>query len=104
MDQIQYDGVSDLKKAEQEVVNDLCSEYYEKVKRMLHNELILKVKIEALSKGGKPRYIVEIKAEAPTRIFEVSKDDWDIARTLHKSFNALMAEIEHTFHKKGLQE
>ena len=101
MDQIQYIGVNELKKEDKDIVDDLCTEYYGKVKRMLHNELLLKVRVKQYSKGGKPKFSIHIRAESPTKVFETSKDDWDIARTLHKAFNALMAEIEHVFHKKS---
>ena len=103
MEQIQYIVVSELKKEEQAIINDLCTEYYPKIKRILQNDLTLKVRVKSYNKGGKSKYSIHCHAEAPTKEFESEKADWDLARTLHKVFNALMAEIEHAFHDKGLE-
>ena len=51
--------------------------------------------------GHASKYSITMKAMAPTKIFEVDKTDWDLARVLHKAFKALENEIKHYFHTEG---
>ena len=93
---IQFVGLKELGEFEKDKVNILCTSYYDKIKRLLHNVTSLKIHIKQYSKdGGRTKYAVNIKAMAPTKIFEVDKEEWDIAKVMHKSFKALHNEIEH---------
>ena len=102
MDQIQYVGLQDLEKVDQEMVKKLCLEYHEKVQRMLKNDANLKVHIKALAnEGHRHRYEVSISANAATMKFDASKHSqqaqWDLASAIHEGFKNLMKEIEHHF-------
>ncbi len=97
---IQYIGVSELKPEEQQTVNSLATEYYQKLKRTIKNFTSITVHIKTHSKGGgREKFSVHLKLVAPTRIFESTKAvDWDLARTLHKAFNDLENEIKDKLH------
>src|SRR3972149_9039288 len=86
---IQYVGVSALSPEEQDTVNTLTTEYYEKIKRSLHNEtnLVVHVKLHN-AEGNRRKYSMHVRAQAPTKQqFEsCNADDWDLPRTLHKAF------------------
>lgn len=102
MDQIQYVGLQDLEEVDQEMVKKLCAEYYDKVKRMLKNEVDVKVHIKSqANEGHRHRYEVSISANAPTMKFDASKHSqqaqWDLASVIHEGFKSLMKEIEHRF-------
>ena len=93
---IQFIGLKELGEFEKDKVNSLCTSYHDKLKRLTHNITSLKIHIKQHSNdGGRINYAVNVKAIAPTKIFEVDKDAWDIAEVMHKSFKALYNEIEH---------
>ncbi|MFQ5474630.1 MAG: hypothetical protein ACE5DM_02220 [Candidatus Nanoarchaeia archaeon] len=95
---VQYIGLTELERVEQEMVLKLVEEYSYKVRRALHNITNLCVHIKQHSKGGKrERLEIMLRAIAPTRIFEVKTEDWDLARAIHKAFKDLVGEIEHNF-------
>jgi hypothetical protein len=94
---IQFIGVSELDVAEQTIVNELSTEYYQKIKRALKNLTSLAVHVKVHSKqGSKKKYTIKIRAIAPTSIIESKMAaDWDLGRTLHKAFKNVEREIEH---------
>lgn len=97
---IQFIGVKELSPEEQTIVNTLSTEYYQKIKRSLKNLTSLVVHIKSYEKSGKEekkkKYSVHIRAIAPTHMIESKRAaDWDLARTLHKSFKNVEHEIEH---------
>ena len=98
---IQFIGLNELDELAQSKVNELCTSYHDKIKRLIHNVTSFKIHIKQHSNdGGRINYSVNIKAIAPTKIFEVEKDEWDIALVMHKSFRALYNEIEHHLNSK----
>jgi len=103
VESIQFKGLNELNALEQETAQLLTTEYYEKIKRLLHNETSLMINIKQHKKGGSKstKYSFTVKAIAPTTIFEAEKFDWDLARTIHMTFDALINEINHSFHKQS---
>lgn len=98
MEQLQITGLDSLNDFEKATLNKLANEYYPKIQRAIKNITSLVVHIKSESKGGKrKRYIVKIRAIAPTRVFESSAEKWDLAMALHKSFEEILHEIEHRF-------
>ena len=101
---IQYVGVSALAPEEQDVIQSLTQEYYEKIKRDMHNLTDLVVHAQAAGvvegKSKRKRYSLHIRAVAPGRHFESSKsDDYELPRAVHKSFEEIIAQIAHAFKK-----
>lgn len=102
MDQIQFVGLKELEDVDQEMVQKLCTEYYGKIKRMLNNEVDVKVHIKTYKEeGARHKYSINISANAPTVKFDASKQSqkatWDLASAVHEQFKGLMREIEHHF-------
>ena len=92
---IQFVGWKLLSFQEKAIADKLSTEYYGKIKRNLNNitSLIVHFKEHKLNENNKekPRkYSIHIRAIAPTKIFEASSFDWDLARTLHKVYNELL--------------
>lgn len=95
---IQFIGVKELEKPEADIVRKLATEYHDKIKISLNNLTSLVVHIKQYSKGGKQRkYSIHLRAIAPTRIFESTESDWDLAKTLHSAFKDIERQIEHSF-------
>ncbi len=96
---IQFIGVNELLEEEQETVKKLSAEYYDKIKRALNNITSLAIHVKTHGKDGqRKKYSIHVRALAPTQVFESNSDsDWDLARTLHKSFNNIEREIQHRF-------
>ncbi len=97
---IQFVGVSDLPAEEQEVVQRLTTEHYEKIKRKLHNLTNMTVHVKCYQKeGNRKKYSMHVKVVAPTQIFDSSNaDDWELPRALHKAFTDIKHQIEHKMH------
>jgi imidazoleglycerol phosphate dehydratase HisB len=103
MEPIQFIGLNELEKVDQDMVQTLATEYYDKIQRALKNLTSLVIHIKTLEKEGhRHRYEIHVKAVAPTRIFDSSKGksntDWDLASALHHAFKSIEHEIEHAFH------
>jgi ribosome-associated translation inhibitor RaiA len=98
MNPIEFVGTELLGEKDRETANTLLNEYYPKIKRMLKNEISLRVHLkEANVMGKKIRYTLNAKVIAPTQILETSATDWDLARTIHKAMEKIETEIEHKF-------
>jgi ribosome-associated translation inhibitor RaiA len=99
MEPIQVIGIKDLDDVEKDTVNQLANQYLEKLKRDLKNMTSIVVHIKITNKeGNRKKYNIKTRAIAPTKIFESSDADWDLARTLHMVFNDLKRQIQHSFH------
>jgi len=96
MEQIQITGIDDISSEDRDIVNKLCNEYYEKIKRALRNEISIKLHIKQHSKSGKKhKSDIRVQLIAPTRVFEAQESDWDLARTLHRVFRNVIRQLEH---------
>jgi ribosome-associated translation inhibitor RaiA len=99
MEPIQFIGLNALEDVDQQMVQTLTTEYYDKIQRELKNLTSLVIHIKTAAKEGhRHRYEVTVRAIAPTRVFESSSEDWDLATSLHKTFKDLEREIQHAFH------
>ena len=109
MEPIQFIGLNELEKVDQDMVQTITTEYYDKIQRALKNLTSLVIHIKPYKKEGhRHKYSIHIRAVAPTRIFESSKSPetatWDLASALHNAFKNLEREIQHAFHdEKGFQ-
>lgn len=100
-DRIQFIGVSSLSADEQDTVNKLTTEYFEKIKRSLHNETNLVVHVKTHNaEGGRKKYSMHVRAMAPTKQqFDSSnQDDWALPAALHKAFESIQHQITHKLH------
>ncbi|MBW2969741.1 hypothetical protein KY319_01330 [Candidatus Woesearchaeota archaeon] len=97
---IKFVGVSQLPAEEQATVQTLTTEYYEKIKRKLHNIVNMTVHVKCYQKeGDRRKYSMHVKVAAPTQIFDSSNaDDWELPRALHKSFTDILHQIQHKMH------
>jgi len=97
---IQFVGVNCLSAEEQEVIQRLTTENYEKIKRDLRNITNMTVHVKCYEKeGNRKKYSMHVKVIAPTKEFNSSKaDDWELPRALHKAFNDIRSQIQHRMH------
>lgn len=97
---IQFIGLKELEPMEQETVQRLATENYEKVKRALNNTTSLKIHIKTYKKQGEQKkFSIHILAAFPGRTIESTKaHDFELPRALHKAFNDIKEQIKHKFH------
>lgn len=103
MEAIQFSGLNALNDDEKEVLNQVCSGCYNKVKMLLHKEqTAVNVNIKTFrQKGDKKKYSVTLRAMAPAIThFRSSSYDWILANALHDAFDKLEHEIRREL-KKG---
>ena len=98
---IEIVGLNRLDDNGKDILNKLFPEYYSKIKRLLKNDLKIKLHIKNYKKeGNRKKHSITIRILAPTRTFQASAFDWDFARVLHKIFKDVIREIEHSFRDK----
>lgn len=98
---IQYIGVSSLPAEDQDVVNKITTENYEKIKRDLQNLTSLVVHLKIYEKeGDRKKYSLHLRVDSPTKLnFASTKaDDWELPRVFHKAFDDVRAQIRHRLH------
>ena len=97
-DMIQFIGLKDIEPVEQDMINTLTTEYFQKIKLGLKNIVKLVVHIKKSNKGGKQsQFDLRVKAEAPTDMIEAHAEDWDLARVTHKVFKDIERQLERKF-------
>jgi len=95
---IQFVGLNELDADEQEVVQRLSTEHYEKIKRSVKNIVSMIVHLKTYGgEGKKKKYAVHVRLHVPTRaVFESCKShDWELPRAMHKSFDDIRHQIAH---------
>ena len=98
-------GLNDLEDTQQEKLKDEAAKYYEKFGRYLRDITSFTVHIKEYKKEGtKCKYSLCVRLNAPSKIFEAEKTDWDFERTLHKTFKALDNEIKHYSHPEDKKQ
>ncbi|MBD3361671.1 hypothetical protein GF358_02660 [Candidatus Woesearchaeota archaeon] len=104
-DMIQFVGIKKLDPMDQELINRISTENFEKIKRKLKNIVKLRVHIKTYEHEGKQKkYSIHLQAAAPAGILNVDKEaGFDLARTLNKAFENMRQVIEHTYHQEGEQ-
>ncbi|RJQ19362.1 hypothetical protein C4580_05495 [Candidatus Woesearchaeota archaeon] len=98
---IQYIGVSALSPEEQDTVNTIATEHYEKIKRGVHNDTSLVVHVKTHNaEGNRKKYSMHVRVITPTKQqFDSSNaDDWELPRALHKAFEDVQNQIRHKLH------
>ena len=93
-------GLSELNVFEKAQVSLLLSKYKIKIRRLLDDISNIKIHLKKYKKAGHTsKYSLHIKIFTPKKTFEVEKVDWNITKSLRKSFEALVNEIEHYINK-----
>jgi len=97
---IQFVGLNKLDSLDKDSVDALTFKYINKIERRF-DIASFKVHVKKHEKSGHTsRFEVKIKAVINKKIFEVEKNDFDITKLMHKSFNALTNEIKHYINSK----
>ncbi|MEM4263758.1 MAG: hypothetical protein QW666_02580 [Candidatus Woesearchaeota archaeon] len=97
---VQFVGVSELEPMEQQTVQLLSTENYEKIKRAMKNITNLVIHVKKYEKGGeRKKYSIHVRAICPTAAIEsCNADDFELPRALHKAFTDIKEQIKHKFH------
>lgn len=95
-----YIGVNELDEVSK--LKTLCEKEAEKIDYLLKDAEI-KVHVKVLNPDGNVQaYDIKLRAESDKGSFEVKpkREDWDMARTIHKAFSELSNLIKHKLHLK----
>jgi hypothetical protein len=101
---IQFIGVSDLDNLERDAVEGLTSEYHEKIKRELHNNVSMAVHVKTASKhehneATRKRYTVKVRVDYPGQIIEGHVDDeWELPAAMHKVMTDVYNQVRNRHH------
>lgn len=109
MEGIKYVGLDDLEAGEAEQLQDMSeSEFAKVLKRTKLKEAELSVFAKKIHKGEKSHHyelILKLNAAGTKKAwFNVRHEDFDLAKVIHRCFDALAANIEHEFAKNLKKE
>jgi len=105
---VQFKGLNSLNDEEKEFLDKIAPEYYEKLKRSVHNLAQLQIHFKTYDTTGKrKRYSIHMNFSAPERNIFVStkpapmvKDkDWKFSKSLHEAFKNLEAQVKKAMKK-----
>ncbi len=101
---IQFTGLSKLDDIDQDKVKSIVEKYNDKFDKVFGNLISMSVHLKQHEKSGHAsNYSMLVKVNAPKKIFEAEKTDFDLVRLVRKTFTALENEIKHSFDSKGFK-
>jgi len=111
-DIVQFKGLDLLNEEERDFLDKIVPEYYEKIKRSLHNVTQLQIHFKAYETAGagkkeegkRRKFDIHMRAIAPTRnIFastrpatHIKNKDWKFSKSLAEAFKNLESQIKKT--------
>ncbi len=100
---IEINGAEILNDAEKETINKITSGAYDKLKRSVKNNFILKVVLKEYSRDKenlvkRRKFSVHAEISGFSRIFEADDFGWELNKVFHSVFQKLNKELEHEFH------
>lgn len=106
MENVFFSGIKELSLSEKLRLQDFASKYYEKIKRMIKNELRLKIHVKCHNvEGNKKKYSIHVQAIAPTRMFTSTRGvAWTLEKASHKAFLEIEHQIEHHMKIEGKKQ
>ncbi|MBI2670799.1 hypothetical protein HYX18_02385 [Candidatus Woesearchaeota archaeon] len=101
MEKIRFIGLNEFDSAERSIINELTDKHIKKISRAIGDyELVIKVKKHSTANkkiDESVKYSIHAKMEFPNILIMASYADWDLRRTMHKTFEKLHNEIKHKF-------
>jgi hypothetical protein len=99
MEEVEIVSGKMLTDEEKNLVNHLAKEYSLKIKRIVKNQVLLKIHFKEYNKEGKrKKYSLHVEAVFAGRVLNSNSWDYDLARAIHKSMKKIESGAEHTFH------
>lgn len=93
---IKYIDLNKLNTEDQNIIKEIIDINYEKIHREIHNITNLVVHVKLYEKGGKAKkYSIHMRMESPSLKFTSNLSGWDLKKTLHRTINNLIKEIQH---------
>lgn len=99
MTTIQYDGLGVLIDDDAQMVKKIIEDTFPKLVRIAQNECTLHVHVRKVDKGGhQDRQEIRLRFDVPSKkIFESHYEDFDLAKAVHKTCDALLGQVESAF-------
>ena len=98
---LSFVGVNSLNEAELNNLTTYTERFYNKTCRSLEDPLVIFHIKKMKDSGKKCKYSVHGRIEGPSLLASVEYSDWDLVKTLHKTFEKIETEIEHKFKTEG---
>lgn len=93
-------GFSDLKPDVRQEAEQIVQQQLEKIQQRLSGITSIEANLKIYLKAERPsHYEFHVKIGVPRKVFDVKKEEYDLKKLIHKSFDALQNEIEHFLKK-----
>ena len=92
---LSFIGVNSLDETELNKLTTYSERFYNKTCKVLNDPLVI-MHIKKMKNSGKRyKYSVHSRIEAPSLLASAEYSDWDLTRTLNKTFEKIENELEH---------
>ncbi len=98
---LNFIGVNSLDEDELSKLTTYSERFYNKTSRNLQDPLVIFHVKKMKASGKRCKYSVHGRIEAPSLLASVEYSDWDLVKTLNKTFEKIETEITHKFKTEG---
>ncbi len=96
---IQISGVELLNENEKDKINKILVDNHRKIQNHFKDPIFIEFHLKEYNREGKvKKFSIHVRIHGAAGFFEADYADWDLARTIHKTMNKLLNELEHRFH------
>ena len=94
-----YKGVPLLTDEEKKTVEAILDKYHEKIQRYFNKPIFIELHVkEYNTEGTAKKYSLHARLRGAAGIIEADHHDWNLSRTMHRTMEKLMNELESRFH------
>ncbi len=98
---LSFIGVNNLDENELNKLTTYSEKFYNKTCKNLVDPLVIFHVKKMKNSGKRCKYSIHGRIEAPSLLASVEYSDWNLTKTLNKTFEKIETEIEHKFKTEG---
>ena len=99
---LNFIGLDSLDENETGKISTYGERFYQKVARIIAKDPKIILHVKKMKTAGKRcKYSVHGRLEAPNLMASANFSDWDLTRTLNKTFEKIENELEHKYKTEG---
>ena len=101
---LSFIGVNSLDESELDKLSAYSEKFYNKTCRTFSDPLVILHIKKMKNTGNKCKYSIHGRVEAPSLLASVEYSDWDLVKTLNRTFEKIENELDHKFKTQGKKE
>lgn len=95
-------SIPPLTDEEKKTVEAILDKYHQKIQQHFDEPIFIELHVkEYNTEGTAKKYSLHVRLHGASGVIEADHHDWNLSRTMHKTMDKLMNEIESRFHLNG---